>query len=197
MTIYTFPSVVPNESQIDFISNTQTFVSPISGAVQTVDRGGERLIYRMSFRNLQNPDRALLIGFIAQLNGQQHRFQVYNHAEENRGVLSGTPQVVGAGQTGNTLNIDGVGSVNNWMRTGDFFSVNGELKISTSDINSSGGTATLQFSPRLRVSPADNDPVTVSQGVGTFMLLEPQTSWANRPNGLSDFTIVGIEDIAA
>lgn len=197
MTTFAFPAITPTATQIDYRSNTMIFVSPISGSIQTIDRGGERWIMNLQFQNLSGDNRGELMGFLAKLNGQQHRFTLPNHAEPQRGAFGGTPLVAGGSQTGLSLNIDGCSlTVTNWMRAGDWFSVNGELKMATDDISSDGaGLATLAFTPRLRTSPADNAPITTTLGTGTFVLADNGVSWSNSPGGFSDLSIMAIEDI--
>ena len=199
MTTYTFPSVTPTSSQIQLISNTSRFISPISGAIQTLDRSGERLSIDMTFKDIKDADFAVLSAFLIKLNGQQHRFDLQNHAENQRGAFGGSPEVVGASQTGTSLNIDGCSNnITNWIREGDWFSVNDELKISIADANSDGsGLLTLTFGPRLRTAPANDDTITTSAGTGVFMLADNGASWNNKPGGFHDMTIKAIEDIAA
>jgi len=202
MTTYAFPSITPNSMTWSLESNTAVYVSPLSGTIQTIDRGGERWRVLMNFRNLTGDDRAELRAFLAKLNGQQHRFTLRDFSVTNRGAFGGTPLVVGAGQTGTSLNIDGASvSVTNWIRAGDMFSVNGDLKMCVADANSDGGGAvTLTFTPRIVTAPADNAPITTSNPTGVFMLASPVSSWINTPGpvgGFSDFTIDAIEDIAA
>ena len=199
MTTYAFPSITPNASSIQLASNTSIFQSPLNGAIQTTDRGGERWVLNLQFMNLTGGNRAVLTAFLAKLNGQQHRFTMKNHAENNRGAFGGTPLVAGAAQTGKSLDIDGCSlTVTNWIRAGDWFGVNGELKMAVDDVSSDGsGLATLTFIPRLRAAPANNDPITTSAATGTFLLSENGATWSNRPGGLSDLSITAIEDIAA
>lgn len=197
MTTYAFPSVVPSATTVELRSNTEKFVSPITGAVQTLDRGGERWVITLQFRNLSGDNRATMQAFLAKLNGQQHRFNLKNHAENQRGNFGGTPLVAGASQTGTTLNIDGCSlTITNWIREGDWFSVNNELKMAVADANSDGaGLATLTFIPRLRSSPPNNDPITTSAGTGVFLLMDSTVSWSNRPGGFSDLSFSALEDI--
>ena len=199
MTTYAFPSVTPNSSNIEYRSNTARFVSPISGAIQTLDRGGERWIINLQYRSLKDADRAVMLAFLAKLNGQQHRFTLHNHAENNRGAFGGTPLVAGASQTGTSLNIDGCSnSITNWIREGDFFSVDGKLKICVADANSDGaGLLTVSFAPRILTAPANNAPLTTSSGTGIFLLATNGARWSNRPFGFSDLSVVALEDIAA
>ena len=201
MTTYAYPTLsrVPTSMTLDFVSNTDIFRSPLTGAMQTVDRSGEHLIATLTYNSLKTADRALLIAFLARLNGQQHRVTLPFHAVDNQGAFGGTPLVFGASQTGITLDIDGCSiNITDWMKAGDVFSVNGEMKIATLDADTSGtGTATLTFSPRLRTSPANNDPIETTNPVGTFMLASPTQSWNYRPGSFSDFVIQFVEDIAS
>ena len=199
MTTYAFPSITPNSTLIEMVSNTGAFISPPSGSVTTRDRSGERWRITLTYVNMTNAQRAEMSAFLVRLNGQQHRFTLQNHAENNQGAFGGTPLVNGASQTGNTLNIDGCSlSITDWMKAGDWFAVNGELKMATVDADSDGsGETTLTFAPRLRASPANNDPITTSGATGTFMLADNTVSWSNDPgNKFSNITIVAIEDIA-
>ena len=199
MTTYAFPSVTPNTSNIELISNTSRFVSPISGAIQTIDRGGERWMISLQYRNLQGANLGTMLAFFTKLNGQQHRFTLHNHAENNQGSFGGTPLVAGASQTGTSLNIDGCSfNITNWIKGGDWFGVGGALKLATADANSDGaGLLTLSFGPRILTAPANNDPITTTVGTGVFLLANNGVKWSNRPGGFSDLSITALEDIAA
>ena len=201
MTTYAYPTLsrVPNSVVFEYRSNTESFRSPLTQAVQTLDRGGEHLFVTLTYNSLQTADRALLIGFLAKINGMQHRVTLPFFGIDNQGAFGGTPLVAGAAQTGNTLNIDGCSTgVTGWIKAGDFFSVNGELKIATADANSDGGgLATLSFSPRLRSSPDNNAAIETTAPSGLFMLASRAQSWNYRPGDFSDFTLSFVEDIAS
>ena len=203
MTTYSYPTLsrAPDSMTVDFVSNTASYISPITGATQTIDRGGERLIIRVTYSHLKNADRGILMGFLAKLNGQQHRVNLPYHAINNRGAFGGTPVVNGADQTGTSINIrGGSDGITNWIRAGDIFSFNGEMKICTADANTSsaspgGGTATISFYPRIRTSPADATSIETTAPTGVFMLESSRNSWSHRPGAFTDFTLTFIEDI--
>ena len=203
MTTYAYPAVTPTSTKIQYAANTETFVSPITGAIQTIDRGGERWIITLQYTNLKGDDVASITSFLAKLNGQQHRVTLPFFGVDNQGAFGGTPVVNGASQTGTTLDIrGGTDGVTGWIKAGDFFSFNSELKICTADANTSsaspgGGTATISFSPRIRTSPSDGDSILTTAPTGVFMLAGSTQSWNYRPGDFSDFTIQIIEDIAA
>jgi hypothetical protein len=89
----------------------------------------------------------------------------------------------GISQTGNALRIKGLPvSANGLLLAGDWIEVNKELKRVTGALNSdASGLGYLQFSPPLRNSPNDNDPVIVNNPMGRFTLKNPSNGWASTP----------------
>lgn len=75
----------------------------------------------------------------------------------------GTVLVAGAGQTGTTLNVDGITSDTYSFRAGDTFSIAGVEKVYavTSVGATTSGAVSLTISPALASSPADNAAITV------------------------------------
>lgn len=198
MSTIALPSVVPNSSKIEFLSNAKKHVSPFSGFTQVVDRGGERWMIDLVYRNLSGANRRAMTSFLVSLNGGENRFTTYNHAEDNGGAFGGTPLVNGADQVGVSIDVDGASlSISDWIRAGDFFGIGDELKMCTADTSSDGsGELTIPFRPRIRTSPADNSAVVTSQATGLFMLIDDSVSWTNRPGGFSDLSFRAIEDIS-
>lgn len=204
-------TVTPSMVSAALQGNTALYPSPLIDSVQTLDRGGLKWKFDLTYNALRADKRATVLALLAALRGQSNRVRVQVYDNPKRGAYGGTPLVAGASQTGNTLNIDGCSiSVTNWIRAGDYFSVvvNGEheLKMATQDANSSGtGTATLTFEPRLRASPLDNAVILVEDGVlarpkGVFLLANAETGWTSRPgvdSKVSSLTISLIEDVFA
>ena len=116
--------------------------------------------------------------FFLKLNGMKGTFLFGDPAGATpRGSASstpGTPVVMGVSQTGNELTIDGLPlSVNGYLKAGDYIqlgsSSTSKLHKVLDDVNTNGsGEATLTIWPNLRASPADNDPVVVSNAQGPF-----------------------------
>jgi len=96
------------------------------------------------------------------------------HYTANFGTYGGTPLINGAGQTGNSIIIDGADvSVTNWARDGDLIKFAGLqlLYDVIADANSdSGGNVTLTIHPPIFVgqSPANNAVVSVDPGTFFF-----------------------------
>ena len=105
MTVYAFPSITPSSSSVELITNTRTFQSPITGAVQTVGRKGSMWKISMKFNNLSGADRATMKAFLTKLNGQEHRMYLNDHSAQRRGSAGtgDTLLVNGASQTGQYL----------------------------------------------------------------------------------------------
>ena len=199
MTTFSFPAISSDSVELVAIGNTGQYVSPLTGAIKTRGRGGEHWCLRMTFRNRKGADSATLQAFFAKLNGQEHRFTVHDHSKIQRGALSGTPLIAGASQTGLTVNIDGApNNITNWIRTGDHVGIGGRIRIATADANSNGsGAVVLAIWPALIVSPADNDPVVVSDPTSTFILSADEIGWTVRPGDFANFSFDALEDFLA
>lgn len=155
-------------------TNTQSFVSPFTKAVQRVALGGSRWRADYSLPPMKRDRAAVWKAFFDQLEGGANTF--YGYDPDNvrpRGLALGTPLVNGASQTGSTLNIDGCSAGLLFLRAGDYFSVNGEYKRVTADATANGsGQVTLQFKPALRNSPADNAVIVVDRPTVTMALVD-------------------------
>lgn len=192
----TMPTTKPANTEWSIVSNARTFVSPLTGAIQTAQRTGNRWSVTLTYENLFDSERAVMQGFLAQLTATANNFYLEDHSYSRRADGAGTPVVNGASQTGNTLTTDG------WtgtyaMRIGDFFEVNGELKMAVADATITAGAATLSFVPELRSAPADNAAITITNPKGIFRLTSPVTSWSNRSPRISSFSFECVEDVIA
>ncbi len=200
MTTYAFPAVTPSKSTLELVSNTRSFVSPLTNAIQTTNRKGSYWKISMEFKNLTGADRATMQAFIASLNGMEHRFSVQDHSFTSmRGAGGGTLLVNGAGQTGSTLNADGAtASTTNYLRPGDYISFNNELHMVTTDASSNGsGEVSIVIAPPIRKPTNDNDVIDYSIPVSGIFILTSPAGWDNRPGGFSTLNIEGIEDVLA
>lgn len=197
MTTYTFPDISPKSMDIDFVSNTKTFVSPLTGAVQTVSRPGERWMFTLNYRSLFGDDRADLLAFLVKLNGQEHRASIPIFGHTQRGAGGGTAVVDGGSQTGSSLDFrNGPTSTTNFLRAGDWVQLSNQLLHLTDDVDTDGsGDGTLNFLPKIRTSPSDGASLTYADPLGLFLLAEPNISWSTVPGIFSDISVRFLEDI--
>ena len=199
MTTFAFPSITPATNTFELVSNTRTYQSPLTNAVQTASRKGSLWKASLQFNNLSGDDRKVMQAFLVKLNGQQHRFTLQDHSHTLRGAGGGTLSVNGASQSGTTLVCDGAtASVNNYLRAGDYISFNNELHMVVVDANSdASGNVSLSIAPPIRKTPADNTIVDYTVPVvGVFMLSGP-ASWNTTIDIHSSFNIEAVEDVLA
>ena len=206
MTVYMFPSIVPSSTSFELVTNTRTFQSPLTNAVQTVRRKGSLWKVSMRFNNLSGNDRAVMQGFLAKLNGQEHRMYLYDHSATKRGIAPSSPAdtllVSSAGQTGSTLNASGAtASQTGYLKAGDYIAFNNELHMVTDDCNSTGSnTVAIPIAPPIR-KPTETtngqDAIDYLQPIYGVFMLASSTSWDNQPGIISSFTIEAVEDVLA
>lgn len=131
--------------------------SPFTGTEQVQDWGGEWWEYVIDFAPVGYAQGKALSAFFAALGGRRTPFLFQDPTIRNAAGV-GVPQVNGAGQTGNSLATDGWSATG--LQAGDFFSLGVDaatrLYQLTADVVPVAGAATLNFIPKLRVSPADN-----------------------------------------
>lgn len=187
----TFPSVSVQNSSFRLVRVVQKSVSPFTGEEQVYRFPGEWWEGEISFVPLRRDDARLVQSFLAEMRGQFGTFLYGDPDAIALGTMGvgGTVTVNGAGQTGNTLNVDGMTiSTNGILKAGDYFQLgtglSSRLYMATQDLNSNGsGAGTLTFEPALRASPTDNQSVIISSPKGLFRLSENVAEWnANQSN---------------
>ena len=192
MSTLTFPNIIPNDSEFGLQSNTQSARSELNGAVQTLGLPGDIWTGVFTFTNKVDPDARILRAFLTSLRGQAGRFYLSPPGYRKAGIGTGTPQVKGAGQTGSSLLTDGwTPSQTGILLAGDYFQYEYELKMMTADANSdSGGNATLNFTPPIRVSPADNATIITTKPSCVMMLKNGnQSRWQAMPTPIYAMSI--------
>lgn len=89
MTDYTLPpDLVASEVEWRLFDNTAVFSSPLSGAVRTVSRPGNRWGAKMVFRSVSGQDRRRLMSLISALRGRANRLWFTDPAHTLGGSFS-------------------------------------------------------------------------------------------------------------
>ena len=168
-------------SGFGLIANTRTFRSPLDGTVRTLEMTGARWQAKYELPPMTHAQAAAWTAFLTDLQGNAGRFYGFDpDARAPRGSALGSPRVAGAGQSGKSLFLDGWTELETGLLLpGDYFEVNGELKLVTAQADSdSAGEALVAFTPPLRASPADNAIVIVDHPKATMMLADDtQAIW--------------------
>jgi hypothetical protein len=199
MTTYSFPDIEPTSSMVELVSNTRTFRSPLTNAVQTTGRKGSLWRISLQFRNLTGAEQSVMRAFLSKLNGQEHRFYLQDHSYTRRGAGGGTLRVNGAGQSGNSLVLNGATtSVTNYLRDGDYLAFNNELHIATADTSSDASSNVIvSIAPPIRKSTNNDDLVDINVPVLGVFMLGSEASWSNDNAGFSNFSFSAVEDVLA
>ena len=203
MSILTFPSVASigvAEASFSLVYNTQSFASPLNKSTQTLELPGAMWSARFLFKDLFNADSRAFKAFLAQLRGMSGRFYLGDLSHLTpRGTAGGAPLVKGAGQVGSTLLTDGwPANQSGVLLPGDYYGVNGELKIVTAVIpTDSGGNATISFEPPLRSSPPDNAAIVTSSPSCVMRLVDDkQDNLVYSGSMITSFELNAIETFA-
>lgn len=161
--------------------------SPFTYQQQVVAHQGQRWAASISLPPMKRQDAEPWVAFLVALKGQVGTFLLGDpnckQPQGSASVTAGTPLVNGAGQTGDTLNIDGLPTnVTGYLLAGDYIQLGAAGSASLykvlTDVNTDGsGQATLDIWPNLRSSPADNATVIVTNTKGKFRLRSNVQQW--------------------
>jgi len=176
-------------SRFGLETHTRRFESDFTRYQQRQLLAGSRWRANFTLPRMKQQQAAEWQAFLLLLDGGVNTLYAYDPDRRiPRGIATGTPLVKGASQTGSSLLIDGAtASITNWLMVGDYFSVNGEFKMVTSNITTNGsGEATISFKPALRSAPADNTAILLGTDCYCAMILDDdmQTMWESNQNGV-------------
>lgn len=203
----TYPLSIP--SGIGIVSSSwrlQRIVSETSsiftGAQQTYIHPGAWWEGEVTFQPMRRSTSAALQAFLLELRGKSGTFLFSD--PDALGLLGagGTIIVNGAGQTGTSLLVDGMTlSTNNILRPGDYFQLGSgatrTLHMATQALNSNGsGEGTLTFEPPIKLSPADNSAVVITDPKGVFKLSENAAQWNGNFSSIQTISIAFKEAIS-
>ena len=156
-------SLEPAESEFWPQWHTKTFQSPFTRTAQVLEYPGCVWKAQLTFRNLDRSQQKAMEIFLLQLRGAANRVRIGDHAfDEPAGPGAGNPVVDMNNQTGSVLRIVGCEPEQLFLITGDYFTVNDELKRLIADARSDlDGRADLYFEPPLRHAPDSGTAVVV------------------------------------
>jgi hypothetical protein len=188
----TFPLSLPTATGIKTLTVTpESFVgvteSPFTGYQQVQRNQGQRWIFDVTLPMMVRADAAKWEAFFLSLNGREGTFTMGDpRGASPLGIATGSPQVKGAAQTGQSLDVDGfTPGVTGILKANDYVQLGtgltARLYRQLVDVNSDGsGNATLTLWPRITASntPADNAPLTLSNTIGLFRIADDGVPFA-------------------
>ena len=190
MAVYTpsYPLTLPTITGI----KQQTFglqravsvtMSPFTYQEQVYQHEGERWSGLYTLPPMLKNHAAIWLSFLMKLRGRRGTFKAGDQDRKTiQGATVGTVLVNGAGQTGNSINVDGVGAtVTGAFKAGDYITIQGRLYMVTDDANSNGsGEATLYIEPALRsgiLAIADDATVLYTNTTALMRLDSNEQNW--------------------
>jgi hypothetical protein len=159
--------------------------SPFTGQQEVYQWAGEGFLADVSLPPMKRVQAQKWVTLLAALRGQLGTLYIGDdQATAPRGVATGTPLVHGAQSAmSNTLATKGwTHGVTGILLAGDYIQLGtgAQQRIYQvlTDVNSDGsGLATLDIFPTLREGVSDNQPITLSNPMGTFRLVKNDRTW--------------------
>ena len=119
---------------------------------------------------------------LAQLSRISNHFKAGPPGYKGAAYKATTLQVDGAGQLGMELNLKNAQNNALVLRAGEYFEVNGELKIVVANCTAdSSGKAKVKFEPPLRAAPYDSANLDSQTPKVKWRLASPEASWGLKP----------------
>lgn len=200
MTI-SFPLSLPTATGIKSMVVTPDTVVGVTESPWTLSRRtqrnqGQRWIFEITLPVMVRADAAVWEAFFLSLNGREGTFTMGDpRGATPLGVATGSPQVNGASQLGQSLVTDGWSTgVTGILKANDYVQLgsgsSARLYRQLVDVNSDGsGNATLTLWPQITAanSPANNATITVLNTVGLFSLSDDNVPFAVNTALQSDY----------
>lgn len=156
-------------------------LSPFTGQAQVQDWQAAWLEASVTLPPMCNRTAQAWVAFFLQVRGQACTFQLGDPvATQPQGSAAGTPLVSGNGQTGYSLMTKGwTPGAQGVLLAGDWIQVGYRLYRTLDTVNAdNNGLATLPIWPRLRESPADGQPLVLTQTKGLWRLSANGRKWS-------------------
>jgi hypothetical protein len=202
-----YPLTFPSSVKLNGVTPAMAFVNSMTRSPFTNERQAFRWFGEMWTLDYTTPPCEAeaaedFIAFCLKLRGSFGTFLMGDQSHQvPRGLGGGTPLVNGANQVGYDLIIDGCpNSVTGWLLKGDYFQLGTGLTARlyklTEDANTdSGGHVTLEFVPQLRISPADNAALVITNPVGLFCMANNSVTWTVDTDGFYHYSFTCQEAI--
>lgn len=137
-------------------------------------------------------------GFLAALEGQKNNFQfpVPGYKAPSSGYAGVLTASALTNAQSSSMQVNGTANSNGILLTGEFVTVNGELKILTQDLNiAAGGTGTMFFQPALRANVAAGTAIIYNNPYALMCSNDDDIAdWGIKPPVTHAFKLEFIED---
>lgn len=197
----TYPLDIPSNieitgARIRMVRSTTLASSPFTGKRQAGEQAFALWAARFTLPSLEPLEAVDWRVFSLELRGRYgtFKFPIPNYTAPSSGYVGAAGLVQGANQVGTSLITDGWSISTLVLKKGDYFMVNGELKMMTADATTNGsGVVTLNFEPALRAAPADNAALTITNPYCVMAPITDDLGWDIEPPELYKFVFEAVE----
>lgn len=186
-------SQAPNRQRWGMYTPGGLQITPYS--TKTFETPGRRWITELEWSRRDYDGSADLEALLVQIKGQAGEFTCPNwmHASP-RGTASGNPVAASLTSYGVSLPTSGWGASETVLMAGDCFTINGEFKMVTEDVESDeNGLATVSFEPALYTAVQAGTALLTSRPVCTFRMLQDEVRVTFDEGGMVSIKIKGVE----
>ena len=176
--------------------------SPFTGQVQTFSHAAQWWEADVTLPAMKAASAEQWIAFLLSLRGRKGTFLMGDPAratpQGTAATYPGSPKILLGGQTGGTINIDGLPTTSpGYLLAGDYVQFGSgstaTLHKVLTDVTGVAGAASIEIWPNVRSSPTDNSAVVVSNAKGLFRRADNQQSWDINEASIYGLTFGAVE----
>lgn len=165
----------------------------LGGLTRRIEIPGTSLVASLTYGVQTFAERREIFGWWAKAGQKRNTILLYHAGmPAPGGTMRGSPLVnTAAGAGAEAVSIK---SMNGTLLRGDLIGIGGYIYVVTDDATPSGGVATVNIAPQLRVAVAVNDAVAWDRPAGAFMCLSaPDVPFIAGRDGHPGFTVQLVE----
>jgi len=178
----------PNFRSLNFKDNRPTLVNQtLSGKKQVRQIGSQYFSFTVAMPPLQQDKAQEVFAFLQKQKGSSGDFTIVAPLD-NLGASKSETDILVAGVHSagdNTIAMDGFSQTTGALKAGDYikFANHSKVYMVSEDANASGGAVTVNISPNLVSSLADNEAVTVNKPSFTVYLENNEIMYSTDASG--------------
>ena len=178
----------PNFRSLNFKDNRPTLLNQtLSGKKQVRQIGSQYFSFTVQMPPLQQEKAQEVFAFLQKQKGSFENFTIAAPLDNLGASKSETDILVNGAHSvsDNTIAMDGFSQTTGALKAGDLikFANHSKVYMVESDVNASGGAATVTISPNLVSSLADNEAVTVNKPEFTVYLESDEIMYSTDISG--------------
>lgn len=189
-------SLAPTRMRLGLLTHSALRPGLLVPRDRVIRRPGKRWTVELSWARQDDDAFSETLALLAQAPGGTGMLRVPNFARPAPlGPATGSPVVDGDNQIGGFLRVRGFAAETAVLYAGTYFSIGSEFKILLTDaLTDAQGHVTLEFTPRLRHSPADGEALVLTRPTCVYRVMDMETRAGFQSDRLVGVTVRGIEE---